>query len=82
MLTCEQIRAGRALLDWGQEDLARAANVGIATIRRIEHGQGPMVGNVSTMLKIRAAFEKAGIRFVDSDLFGGVGVRFSKGRAK
>ena len=35
-----QIRAARALLGWRQEDLAKAAKVGLATIARIEQGEG------------------------------------------
>ena len=39
LLTGEQIIAGRKKLEWTQEDLARAANVGIASIKRWETGQ-------------------------------------------
>ena len=44
MLFAAQIRAARALLDWRQDDLARAADVGITTIRRIEAQPGPVMG--------------------------------------
>lgn len=39
LLTGEQIVEGRKKLGWTQEDLARAANVGIASIKRWETGQ-------------------------------------------
>jgi putative zinc finger/helix-turn-helix YgiT family protein len=39
LLTGEQIVVGRRKLNWTQEDLARAANVGIASIKRWETGQ-------------------------------------------
>jgi putative zinc finger/helix-turn-helix YgiT family protein len=39
LLTGEQIIEGRKKLGWTQEDLARAANVGIASIKRWETGQ-------------------------------------------
>ena len=39
LLTGEQIVEGRKKLSWTQEDLARAANVGIASIKRWETGQ-------------------------------------------
>jgi transcriptional regulator with XRE-family HTH domain len=75
MLYSEQIRAARALLGWRQEDLSHAATVGLATIQRIESGQGPVKGNVSTMIKLQTALEKAGITFVAADETGGPGVR-------
>jgi DNA-binding XRE family transcriptional regulator len=78
MLFAAQIRAARALLDWRQDDLARAAEVGITTIRRIEAQTGPLMGYVSTMLRLQAALEKAGIIFTDEDDFGGIGVRLKK----
>ena len=59
MLQAAQIRAARALLVWRQEDLAEAAKVGLATIVRIEQGQGMVQGNYSTIIKIqRASSEK------------------------
>jgi putative zinc finger/helix-turn-helix YgiT family protein len=39
LLTGKQIVAGRKKLTWTQEDLANAANVGIASIKRWETGQ-------------------------------------------
>jgi predicted transcriptional regulator len=78
MLFAAQIRAARALLDWRQDDLARAADIGMTTIRRIEAQPGPVMGYVSTMLRIQTAFEKAGIQFTEEDEFGGIGVRLRK----
>jgi transcriptional regulator with XRE-family HTH domain len=77
MLQSSQIRAARALLDWKQHDLAKAAKIGIATIRRIESKEGPMMGYVSTLIRIQSAFEEAGIRFIDNDAAAGIGVRFA-----
>ena len=76
MLHAEQIRAARALLGWRQEDLAKTANVAPATIYRLEKGEGPLMGYVSTLMRIQSAFEEAGIRFLDNDAGGGIGVRF------
>ena len=78
MLQAAQIRAARALLGWKQDDLAKAAKIGIATIRRIEGQEGPMMGYVSTLMRIQSAFEEAGIRFLDNDAEGGIGVRLRK----
>jgi transcriptional regulator with XRE-family HTH domain len=86
MLESAQIRAARALLNWSQVDLARASGVGHATIKRIEASRGAAKGNVSTFTKLERAFERAGIRFIDADAFGGIGVRLEpaqpKGRGK
>jgi transcriptional regulator with XRE-family HTH domain len=78
MLIAAQIRAARALLGWRQDDLAKAAEVGITTIRRIEAQDGPAMGYVSTLLRIQAAFEKAGIHFIEADASEGVGLRLRK----
>ena len=80
MLHSEQIRAARALLGWRQEDLAKAAATGLATIRRLERGRGLVKANVSTMAKIQGALEKAGIHFNDDDESGEIGVRLQRKR--
>ena len=41
-LTGRQIRAGRGLLGWTAQELARASRVGVATIRRAETEDGPV----------------------------------------
>jgi transcriptional regulator with XRE-family HTH domain len=78
MLQVAQIRAARALLGWRQDDIARAAKISVATIRRIESQEELSTGNVSTLLKIQAAFEQAGVQFIDEDETGGFGVRMEK----
>jgi transcriptional regulator with XRE-family HTH domain len=82
MLHAAQIRAARALLDWRQERLAEAADVGVSTIRRIEGRHGIATGNVSTLMRIQTAFERAGVRFIDTDALGGVGVRLELVKSK
>ena len=78
MLHAAQIRAARALLGWSQGELARRAGVGSATLQRIEQGTGVVRGNFSTVMKIQGALTDAGIRFIDSDLVEGIGVRLTK----
>jgi predicted transcriptional regulator len=78
MLEPAQIRAARALLDWRQADLSKASGVGTATIQRIERSDGPITGYVSTVVRLEAAFEKAGILFIANDEIAGVGVRLAK----
>ena len=82
MLQVAQIRAARALLGWRQEDIAEAAKISVATIRRIESQEQLLTGNVSTLLKIQAAFEQAGIQFIDEDETGGLGLRMAKKKRK
>jgi transcriptional regulator with XRE-family HTH domain len=74
VLNPAQIRAARALLGWRQEDLAKVADIGVATVRRIEVLEGP-AGNVATLVRIQQALEKAGILFLDADRNAGFGVR-------
>jgi transcriptional regulator with XRE-family HTH domain len=82
MLGSSQIRAARALLGWRQEDLSKASGVGTATIQRIEKSDRAITGYVSTLVRIQAAFEQAGIQFIDDDDAGGIGVRIAKKKRK
>jgi transcriptional regulator with XRE-family HTH domain len=78
MLEPAQIRAARALLGWRQEDLSKASGVGTATIQRIEKSDSAISGYVSTVMRIEAAFEKAGVLFITDDEIAGIGVRLAK----
>jgi transcriptional regulator with XRE-family HTH domain len=78
MLRSAQIRAARALLGWRQEDLSKASGVGTATIYRIEKSDETITGYASTLVRIQAAFERAGLEFIEKDDIGGYGLRFSK----
>jgi transcriptional regulator with XRE-family HTH domain len=82
MLEPAQIRAARALLGWRQEDLSRASGVGTATIHRIEKSNQPITGYVSTIMRIQAAFEDAGVLFIDGDETAGIGLRLTKKRVR
>jgi predicted transcriptional regulator len=82
MLQSAQIRSARALLGWNQYALAKAADVSIATIRRIEGREGIVSGYVSTLVRIQTALEDAGVRFLDDDHDGGIGVRLSASKAR
>jgi transcriptional regulator with XRE-family HTH domain len=82
MLEPAQIRAARALLGWRQEDLSRASGVGTATIHRIEKSNRAITGYVSTIVRIQAAFEQAGVLFIDDDETAGIGLRLTKKRGK
>ena len=67
MLQAAQIRAARGLLGWRQQDLAKAAKIGLATLARIEQREGPAQGRVSTIIRIQNALQRAGVRFLEDD---------------
>lgn len=73
-LSSGQIRAGRALLRWSAEELARASAVGITTIRRAEISEHRTALTAANTLAIRHALEAAGIELI-AENGGGVGVR-------
>jgi len=64
LITSEQIRAARALLRISVIQLAKLSEVGEATIKRIEAGNGLPSANIKTLDLITKAFEKAGIEFI------------------
>ena len=76
-VSIRQLKAARSLIGWSQEELASAANVSVPTIKRLEAVEGPLGGRQTTVEKIRAALEKAGIGFIDEN-GGGPGVRLRK----
>lgn len=76
MITSAQCRAGRALLNWSQQQLSDAARVGVVTVRQFESG-GSEPRN-ATLDVIRRALELAGVIFVEEN-GEGPGVRLKKG---
>lgn len=63
-----QIRAARALLNWSQADLARAADMATSSIKNIESENSS--SRRDTQAQIREAFESNGVEFTS-----GTGVR-------
>jgi transcriptional regulator with XRE-family HTH domain len=63
MLSIEQIKAARALLDWTQDELAAAAGLSKPSINTLER----RIANpkVETLNAIQKALEKAGVEFTD-----------------
>ncbi|WP_315855070.1 helix-turn-helix transcriptional regulator [Chenggangzhangella methanolivorans] len=55
VISMEQCRAARALLDWTQEELANAANLSLSTVRDFEKGRRTPISN-------KHADAKAGFR--------------------
>lgn len=72
IITGSQMRAARAFLRWSADDLAKASNVGVATIRRAEAEDSVPNLLVNNMEAIRRALEGAGIEFTNN---GAPGVR-------
>jgi hypothetical protein len=73
-LTSAQIRAGRALLRWSADELARASALGVNTIRRAELAGIETSLTAANDLAVRRALEAAGVEFIDEN-GGGPGVR-------
>ena len=65
MFTPALSRAGRALLDWSQEELATASHLGVSTVRDFERGR--RVPTVNNLAAIRRALEEAGVEFLPND---------------
>ena len=59
-----------------------ASGCGRPRVGGIEKSDWAMTGYVSTMVRIQAAFEEAGIQFIDDDENGGYGLRLAKKKRK
>ena len=70
------MRAGRALLRWSAEDLAKRAKVGVATVRRAEATDGRLSITEANCEAIAQALA-AGVIFVEEN-GEGPGVRLRK----
>jgi transcriptional regulator with XRE-family HTH domain len=64
MITADQIRAARALLQLDQGELARRAHVSLATLRRSESGSGTVHASTRAVSSIQRALEAAGAEFI------------------
>lgn len=62
MITKEQCRAARGLLDWTQQDLADAAGMSKTAINNFERGTSDV--RAESLHAIRKAFENADIEFI------------------
>ncbi len=69
-MTPAQCRAGRALVEMSQKDLAEDAKVGMSTVRNFEAGRSVPVAN--NLTAIRTALEQAGVEFITTDRGEGV----------
>ena len=72
MLAGTQVRMARAAVGWGVRELAEKAKINPNTVSRIENGGDALA---STLDRIQAALENAGVVFIDRNEDGGPGVR-------
>ena len=76
MITAAQMRAGRALIGWSQQELADRSGISLPMIKRMENvGPGRSAGD--TIEAVRSALEIAGVQFIPEN-GGGAGVRLAK----
>jgi len=78
MITANQLRAARALLNIDQRQTADLADLSVPTIQRMEASEGVIRANVDSLMKLVAALEAAGIELINpgaSSVSGGRGVR-------
>lgn len=67
-MTPAQMRAGRALLNWSQKQLADAARIGLASVNNYERGESDP--RMSTIEKAENAMIAAGVVFIAADTQG------------
>ncbi len=65
VLTCEQLRAARAILRWRAVDLAEKAGVNLSTVQRAEKADGPVPMMPANARAVRHALEALGARFTE-----------------
>jgi transcriptional regulator with XRE-family HTH domain len=73
-----QIRAGRALINWSQENLADAAGIALTSVRDLEAEK--RASESGTSANVRGALENAGVEFLPGSPEGGPGVRLVANR--
>jgi len=85
MITANQLRAARALLNIDQRQTADLADLSVPTIQRMEASDGVVRGNVDSLMKLISALENAGIELINPGVAssdGGRGVRLRENVAK
>ncbi|WP_432431560.1 helix-turn-helix domain-containing protein [Rhizobium leguminosarum] len=74
LITGRQLAAARTLAEMSQADVAKAANVSVPTLKRMEGASGAVPGMTNNVAAVVRALEDAGIMFIPSN-GNGPGVR-------
>jgi transcriptional regulator with XRE-family HTH domain len=74
MIEPARCRAARALLDLKQHEVAKAAGLGSATLKRFERGVHMLINN-NDMVTLVRTLEDAGVEFIERNKTKGPGVR-------
>ena len=85
MITANQLRAARALLNIDQRQMAELSDLSVPTIQRMEASDGVVRGNVDSLMKLVSALDNAGIELINpggTSTSGGRGVRLREHVAK
>ena len=85
MITAGQMRAGRALLDIDQRELAKLADVSLPTIQRMEASDGNVRGMIESLTKVVEAFDRAGVELIGENApsaGSGRGVRLKQAKSQ
>ena len=80
MLTGNQIKAARALINWTQPELAKHSGLGLGTIQRMET-LGTGRSSADNVVSVQRALEKGGVEFIPEN-GGGAGVRLAKPKTR
>jgi transcriptional regulator with XRE-family HTH domain len=75
MVTAEQLRAARAILQMDQADLAKISGVSVETIKRLERQTGKIRAKDETIIAIQKVFEALHLEFLGDRDGCGAGVR-------
>jgi DNA-binding XRE family transcriptional regulator len=75
MVTAEQLRAARAILQMDQAELAKISGVSVETIKRLERQTGKLHAKIETIIAIQKAFEAQHLEFLGDHDGRGAGVR-------
>lgn len=76
MLSADQIRAARGLINWTQPELAAKSGVALGTIQRMEK-LGTGRSSTDNVMAVKTALEAGGVLFIPEN-GGGAGVRLAK----
>ncbi len=85
MITANQLKAARALLNIDQRQMAELADLSVPTIQRMEASDGVIRGNVDSLMKLVSALDNAGIELINPGVAssaGGRGVRLRENVTK